>query len=171
MMLVTTLIVVPIHFMVDGERKLLLEPSAWRIGGFAVQIASLLALSRIVGGRLLPRRDAWYLAVPLILMSVFNATMARGVSGPWAWQFAAFQVPAAVLLAAVWGLKLRAWEPSAPANREFGNLLLGLLGFALVTSLIRTGGYALGLAPALHADEPALDHGRCPHVVDQGGRA
>ena len=58
-MLVTTLIVVPIHFMVDGELKLLLEPSAWRIGGFAVQIACLLALSRVVGGRLLPRRDAW----------------------------------------------------------------------------------------------------------------
>ena len=149
MMLVTTLIVVPIHFMLAGELRLVLEPSALRLVGFSIQVAALLALSRAVGGMLVPGKDAWYLTVPLILMSVFNATMARRVAGPWEWQFAAFQVPALVFLGAVLGLKLRNWEPSAPANRWFGNLLLGLLGFALVTSLIRTGVYALEVPPAL----------------------
>src|SRR5271157_169175 len=151
MMLVTTLIVVPIHFMVAGELRLVLEPSAWRLGGFAIQVVALLALSRTVSGMLVPGRDAWYLTVPLILMSVFNATMARHVAGPWEWQFAAFQAPALVFLGAVLGLRLRNWEPSDLANRWFGNLLLGLLGFALVTSLVRTGVYALEIPPSLHA--------------------
>src|SRR5208283_2760384 len=151
MMLVTTLIVVPIHFMLAGELRLVLEPSALRLGGFAIQVLALLALSRTVGGMLVPGKDAWYLTVPLILMSVFNATMARRVSGPWEWQFAAFQAPALVFLGAVLGLRLRNWEPSDLANRWFGNLLLGLLGFALVTSLIRTGVYALKIPPSLHA--------------------
>ena len=51
-------------------------------GGFAIQVTALLALSRTVGGMLVPGKDAWYLAVPLILISVFNATMARRVAGP-----------------------------------------------------------------------------------------
>ena len=151
MMLVTTLIVVPIHFMLAGELRLVLEPSAWRLGGFTIQIVALLALARTVGGMLVPGKDAWYLTVPLILMSVFNATMARHVAGPWEWQFAAFQAPALVFLCAVLGLRLRNWEPSDLANRWFGNLLLGLLGFALVTSLVRTGVYALEIPPSLHA--------------------
>jgi hypothetical protein len=117
MMLVTTLIVVPIHFMLAGELRLVLEPSALRLGGFAIQVVALLALSRTVGGMLVPGKDAWFLTVPLILMSVFNATMARRVSGPWEWQFAAFQAPALVFLSAVLGLRLRNWEPSDLANR------------------------------------------------------
>ena len=151
MMLVTTLIVVPIHFMLAGELRLVLEPSAWRLCGFAIQVMALLALSRTVGGMLVPGKDAWYLTVPLILMSVINATMARHVAGPWEWQFAAFQAPELVFLCAVLGLRLRNWEPSDLANRWFGNLLLGLLGFALVTSLVRTGVYALEIPPSLHA--------------------
>ena len=151
MMLVTTLIVVPIHFMLAGELRLVLEPSALQIGRLCHSGLALLALSRIVGGMLVPANDAWYLTVPLILMSVFNATMARRVAGPWEWQFAAFQAPALVFLCAVLGLRFRNWEPSALANRWFGNLLLGLLGFALVTSLVRTGVYALEIPTALHA--------------------
>ena len=102
MMLVTTLIVVPIHFMLAGELRLVLEPSALRLGGFAIQVAALLGLSVAVAGMLVPRKDSWYLAVPLILMSVFNATMARHVAGPWEWQFAAFQRPP-------WCLSVRCW--------------------------------------------------------------
>ena len=67
MMLVTTLIVVPIHFMLAGELRLVLEPSALRLVGFAIQVVVLLALSRTVGGMLVPGKDAWYLTVPLIL--------------------------------------------------------------------------------------------------------
>ncbi len=101
-------------------------------------------------------RDAWLLTLPLIVISVFNATMARGVAGPWAWQFAAFQTPAIAFLAAVWGLRFRTGESAAGANRQFGNLFLGVLGFALVTSLIRTGAYALELVPTLYGVPLAL---------------
>ena len=163
MMLVTTLIVVPIHFMLAGELRLVLEPSALRLVGFAIQVVVLLALSRTVGGMLVPGKDAWFLTVPLILMSVFNATMARRVSGPWEWQFAAFQAPALVFLGTILGLRLRNWEPSDLANRWFGNLLLGLLGFALVTSLIRTGVYALEIPPSLHAVPVMLIALGCVH--------
>ena len=102
MMLVTTLIVVPIHFMLAGELRLVLEPSALRLGGFAIQAAALLGLSVVVAGMLVPRKDSWYLAVPLILMSMFNAMMARHVTGPWEWQFAAFQCPP-------WCFSVRSW--------------------------------------------------------------
>jgi tetratricopeptide (TPR) repeat protein len=150
MMLVTTLIVVPIHFILAGELGLVLEPSPFRLAGFAIQIGALLALSRVVSGQLVSARDSWMLTVPLIVMSVFNATMARGVVGPWGWQFAAFQTPALVFLAAVWGLKTRHPDPAAETNRQFGILFLGVLGFALVTSVIRTGTYALELLPTLY---------------------
>ena len=56
-----------------------------------------------------------------------------------------------MFVGSVLGLKLRNWEPSPVANRWFGNLLLGLLGFALATSLIRTGVYALEIPAALYA--------------------
>ena len=46
MMLITTLIVVPIHFMLAGELRLVLEPSSLRLVGFAIQVAALLVLSR-----------------------------------------------------------------------------------------------------------------------------
>jgi tetratricopeptide (TPR) repeat protein len=163
MMLVTTLIVVPIHFILAGELKLVLEPSPLRLFGFTVQIAALLALARIVSGQLVPARDSWRLTVPLIVMSVFNATMARGVAGPWGWQFAAFQTPAVVFLAAVWGLRTRSTESSAEASRQFGNLFLGVLSFALVTSVIRTGAYALELLPTFYGVPLILTALACVH--------
>ncbi|MGC8639119.1 MAG: hypothetical protein ACP5XB_04490 [Isosphaeraceae bacterium] len=163
MMLVATLIVVPIHFILAGELKLVLEPSPLRLAGFAVQVAALLTLSRLVSGKIVAARDAWMLTLPLIVMSVFNATMARGVAGPWAWQFAAFQTPAIVFLAAVWGLRTRTAEQSAEANRRFGDLFLGVLCFALVASVIRTGAYALELLPTLYAVPVILTAVACVH--------
>ena len=173
MMLITTLIVVPIHFMLAGELRLVLDPSLWRLGGFAMQVAALFALSVGVAGMLLSRSDRWYLAVPLILMSVFNATMARKVAGPWEWQFAAFQAPALVFVGSVLGLRFPTRAPSAAANRWFGNLLLGLLGFALITSLIRTGAYALEIPTALYAVPVMWIALGCVHGahVDLGVRA
>ena len=62
-----------------------------------------------------------------------------------------------------WDSRLRNWEPSDLANRWFGNLLLGLLGFALVTSLIRTGVYSLEIPPSLHAVPVMLIALGCVH--------
>lgn len=163
MMLVTTLIVVPIHFMLVGELRIVLEPTPLRLAGFAVLTGSLVVVSRVISGMLVPSRDAWFLTVPLLLMSVFNATLARGVEGPWARQFAAFQAPAIVAMAAVWALRWRNWEPSAERNREFSALFLGLLGFALVTGVIRTGVYALGLPATLFAVPVMLAAISCVH--------
>ena len=62
MMLVTTLIVVPIHFMLAGELRLVVEPSPLRLAGFAVQIA-VAAGSRETRQRSCScrREDAWLL--------------------------------------------------------------------------------------------------------------
>ena len=103
-----------------------------RLAGFAVLTATLVVVSRLVSGMLLPRKDAWFLTVPLLLMSVSSARSRGGASGSWAGQFAAFQMPAIVIVAAVRALKARKWEPSAERNRAFGDLFLGLLGFAFV---------------------------------------
>jgi hypothetical protein len=70
---------------------------------------------------------------------------------PWGWQFAAFQAPAVVFLGAVWALGARRWGTSIEAHRQFATMVLGLLGFAFLACLIRTGGYALRLGPALYA--------------------
>ena len=70
-------------------------------------------------------------------------------------------MPALVFFGSVLGLKLRNWETSREANRRFGNLLLGLLGFALVTSLIRNGRLRArdpggSVRGADHVDRPGL---------------
>ena len=46
---------------------------------------------------------------------------------PWGWQFAAFQAPAVVFLAAAWGLGRLRWGESDESHRKFTILSLGLL--------------------------------------------
>jgi tetratricopeptide (TPR) repeat protein len=52
MMLITTLIVVPIHFMLAGELKLLLQPPSLRLAFLGALLAVLVAMVRWVSGRL-----------------------------------------------------------------------------------------------------------------------
>ncbi|HZW33100.1 MAG TPA: hypothetical protein VFF52_20455, partial [Isosphaeraceae bacterium] len=151
MMLVTTLIVVPIHFMLAGELKLVMEPSASRLVVMAIDGLALLGLVRGVSGMLVPRAEARFLTVSLLLLSAGSAITARGAPTAWGWQFAAFQAPAVVFLGTVWALGVRRWGGSDEAHRQFATLVLGLLGFAFLACLIRTGVYALRLAPALYA--------------------
>ena len=49
------------------------------------------------------------------------------------------------------GTGARKWGKTSDEHRNFVYLTLGLLGFALVACLVRTGGYALRLEPALYA--------------------
>jgi tetratricopeptide (TPR) repeat protein len=150
MMLVTTLIVVPIHFMLAGELKLLMEPSATQLAVAAVDGLALVALVRMVSGMLVPRAEARFLTVALLLMSVGSAATAPGAPVPWGWQFAAFQAPAVVFLGAVWAVGARRWGASREEHRQFATLVLGLLGFAGLACLIRIGVHVLNLEPAYY---------------------
>ncbi len=151
MMLITTLAVVPIHFMLAGELKLLADASFWNLGVLLLDGLGLWVLAGGVSRLLLPRAQARFLAAALLFLSAGSALAGRGSPLPWGWQFAAFQVPALVFLGAVWALGARSWGGAPEEKRQFAYLVWGLLGFALLACLIRTGVYALGLEPALYA--------------------
>jgi hypothetical protein len=46
MMLIATLIVVPIHFMLIGEMKLLHQPSAFRLAFLVIEAVALIGMVR-----------------------------------------------------------------------------------------------------------------------------
>ena len=62
-----------------------------------------------------------------------------------------YAAPGVVFLGAVWALGARRWGASSAEHRRFASLVLGLLGFAFLACLIRTGVYALRLESALYA--------------------
>ena len=78
MMLVATLIVVPIHFMLVGEMKLLHDPSALHVAFLAIEGAVLVAMVRWVSGMLAPATNARFLTASLLLLSVGSAATTRG---------------------------------------------------------------------------------------------
>jgi tetratricopeptide (TPR) repeat protein len=151
MLLIATLIVVPIHFMLAGELKLLLEPSAFSLIVLAGDALVLLVLVRGVSGMLAPRPGARFLTATLLLLSIGSAATASGTAVAWNWQFAAFQAPALIFLSAVWAVGIRRWGSSDEEHRDFAYMIIGLLGFALVACVVRTGAYALRLDPQLYA--------------------
>ena len=104
MMLVATLIVVPIHFMLAGEMRLLNQVTPLRVGALATYGLVLVALVRIISGMLAPRPGARLLTAALLLLSVGSAATARGSPTSWGLQFASFQLSPLVLLASVWAL-------------------------------------------------------------------
>ena len=105
---------------------------------------------RWVSGMLAPAAGARFLTAALLLLSVGSATTARGSPLAWELQFASFQLSPLVFLAAVWALGARRWGDTSNEHREFVYMMLGLLGFALVACLVRTGAYALRLDAALY---------------------
>jgi len=151
MMLITTLIVVPIHFMLAGELRLLLQPPSPRHLFLAVDALALVGMVRWVSGMLAPRSGARFLTIALLLLSVGSAATTRGSPIAWSLQFASFQLSPLVFLVSIWALGARRWGSSSQGHLDFAYLMLGLLGFALVSCLFRTGGYALRLEPSLYA--------------------
>jgi hypothetical protein len=150
MMLAATLIVVPIHFMLAGEMKLLHQQSAWRLAFLSFEGITLIAMVRWVSGMLAPVAGARFLTAALLLLSVGSAATARGSPTAWEVQFASFQLSPLVFLVAVWVLGARRWEETSEGHRGYVYMVLGLLGFALMACLIRTGGYALRLEAPLY---------------------
>ena len=163
MMLVTTLIVVPIHFMLAGELKLLMEPSPMQWVVAAIDGLALLALVRIVSGMLVPRDEARFLTVALLMISVGSAVTSPGATVPWGLQFAAFQAPAFVFLGSVWAVGARRWGASREEHRQFATLVLGLLGLAGLACVIRIGVHVLDLEPAFYAVPVSLAAISCVH--------
>ena len=165
MMLVATLIVVPIHFMLAGEMKLLHQPSAFRLAFLVIEGVALVGMVRWVSGMLAPPAGARFLTAALLLLSIGSATTARGSPLAWELQFASFQLSPMVFLAAVWALGARRWGDTSKEHLDFVYMMLGLLGFALVACLVRTGAYALRLDAPLYGLPVMLVAISCVHTA------
>ena len=165
MMLVATLIVVPIHFMLIGEMKLLHNPSAFRLAFLVVEGFALVGMVRWVSGMLAPPAGARFLTASLLLLSVGSAATARSSPLAWEVQFASFQLSPVVFLGAVWALGARRWGETNDEHRDFVTMMLGLLGFALAACLVRTGGYALRLDAPLYGLPVMLVAISCVHTA------
>ena len=83
----------------------------------------------------------------------------------WELQFASFQLSPMVFLAAVWALGARRWGETSKEHRDFVYMMLGLLGFALVACLVRTGAYALRLDAPLYGLPVMLVAIACVHTA------
>jgi len=165
MMLIATLIVVPIHFMLAGEMRLLLKPPSPRHVFLAIDALALIAMVRWVSGMLARRSGARFLTIALVLLSIGSAATTRGSSIAWSLQFASFQLSPLVFLASVWILGARRWGASNEEHLDFAYMMLGLLGFALVSCLFRTGAYAMRLETSLYALPLMLGAISCVHAA------
>ena len=105
-MLVATLIVVPIHFMLVGEMKLIRDPSALNVAFLAMEGAALIAMVRWVSGMLAPAANARFLTASLLLLSLGTAATTRGSPTTSAMQLASFELSPLVFLGRCgpWGL-------------------------------------------------------------------
>ena len=83
----------------------------------------------------------------------------------WELQFASFQLSPLVFLGAVWALGARRWGDTSEEHRDFVYMMLGLLGFALVACLVRTGVYALRLEAPLYGLPVMLVAIACVHTA------
>ena len=108
---------------------------------------------------------ARFLTASLLLLSVGSATTARGSPMAWEVQFASFQLSPLVFLGAVWALGARRWGETSKEHRDFVYMMLGLLGFALVACLVRTGAYALRLDAPLYGLPVMLVAISCVHTA------
>ncbi|MFO0907289.1 MAG: hypothetical protein U0794_02825 [Isosphaeraceae bacterium] len=150
-MLLTTLVLVPANFMLAGEMKLAGSPSPFELAILGVDSLLLFLLVRAVGWALGVSRSAWILSSWLFGLCVFNAAVAPGSPWPWSWQFATFLAPGIVYLGSVSWLNRRYVPDEHLDPLETTYAGLGLLSFAYLTGIIRTGGFILHLPPYLYA--------------------
>ncbi|MDR3637438.1 MAG: tetratricopeptide repeat protein [Isosphaeraceae bacterium] len=169
MMLLATLIVVPANFMLVGQIRLLLEPTAFGLAVALLDAAALFALMRVVTATLGLGRGGLFLAVALFALSAVNAVTARGT--PFVWGFAGLLVPAWGYVAAVSWLNTRYRAETADQEREFTYVALILLSLAFLSGAIRTGVYVLRpVAPCLFAVPVMLLAMACVHTAHHLGR-
>ena len=151
-MLATSLFVVPINFMLLGELGLLANSSMVEAGLVAVDAALLLALARGVVGALGFSSSGMFTAA-FFGLAAFNAGASRGM--PFEAGFSVFLTPCAVFLGAVsWlnsRLKPRSQSDAEPLGLDHAYLEFGLLAFAFLSGVLRTGGAVLQLGPTLYA--------------------
>lgn len=164
MMLLTSLIVVPANFMLVGQIRLLLQPTAFGLAVALLDAAALFALMRVVTATLGLRRGGLFLTLALFALSAFNALTSRGT--PFPWGFASLVVPAGLYLAAVVWLNTRYQAETAEEQRDFAHFALALLTFALLSGVVRTGVSVLRpVAPCLFAVPAMLLAIACVHTA------
>jgi hypothetical protein len=147
-MLATSLFVIPINFMLVGELGLLVGPSMVETGVVALDAALLLALARWVVGAL-GLSSAGMFTAAFFGLAAFNAGASRGM--PSEAGLAVFLVPCVVFLGGVAWLNRRVGPKTDISNSEQAYLGFGLLAFAFLSGVLRTGGLVLHLVPSLYA--------------------
>lgn len=147
-MLATSLVVVPIDLMLLGELGLVRGGLAFDVGLAAVDLALLLALARWVVGAL-GIGPAGRFSAAFFALAAFNAGASPGM--PAGAGLAVFVLPGVVFLGAVAWLGRRVvvkgW--SGPAGLAY--LEFGLLAFAFLSGVARTGAAVLHLASPFYA--------------------
>ena len=131
----------------------------------AIEGAVLVAMVRWVSGMLAPAANARFLTAALLLLSLGTAATTRGSPTASGLQLASFELSPLVFLGAVWTLGARRWGATSEQHRDFVYMALGLLGFALIACLARTGGYALRLDAALYGLPAMLIAVSCVHAA------
>jgi tetratricopeptide (TPR) repeat protein len=151
-MLATCLIVIPINLMLAGELKLLANPSSFEVGLVVVDAFLLFMLARAVVSALGFPSGATFTSA-FFAMAIFNVGASRGM--PFAVGFPVFLIPAAIFLGAVAWLnaqvRLKPGSVGEPLRLDLAYLEFGLLAFAFLSGVIRTGAVVLQLGPALYA--------------------
>jgi hypothetical protein len=147
-MLATSLFVVPINFMLVGELGLLTGSSMVEAVVVALDAALLLALARWVVGALGISSSGLFTAA-FFGLAAFNAGASRGM--PSEAGMAVFLAPGVVFLGGVAWLNRRIGVKADATSAEQAYLGFGLLAFAFLSGMLRTGGLVLHLVPTLYA--------------------
>jgi hypothetical protein len=148
-MLATSLIVVPINFLLLGELQLLAGSSTFELGLVAVDAALLLVLARGVVGALGLPSGGLFTAI-FFGLAAFNAGATRGMSTEAG--LVVFLAPCVIFLGGVAWINQRVGiKEGDPGRADHAYLGFGLLAFAFLAGVLRTGGLVLHLVPALYA--------------------
>ena len=151
-MLATSLFVVPINLMLLGGLHVLAAPSTMEVGLVALDAALLLALTRWVVGRLGLGSPEEFTA-SYFGLAAFNAGASAGM--PFGPGFAVFLAPCVLFLGSVSRLNRRVGVEGLSPRPGEAYLESGLLGFAFLSGVARTGAAVLHLNAPLYAI-PAL---------------
>ena len=152
MMLAASLIVIPINLMLLGELRLMADPSGWEVGLVGLDAALLFLLARaIVSAPGFPSGGTFTAA--FFGLAAFDAGAYRGMSAGAG--LVVFLAPGAIFLGAVaWlvsRLKPRGGADEGLLRLDHAYLEFGLLAFAYLSGVLRTGAAVLQLAPSLYA--------------------
>jgi hypothetical protein len=152
--LLTTLIVVPINFSLAGELRMLTEPSLSRLLVLALVTIVLCGASTVIARALAPQ-SRMLLPLTFFVLSALNAIVSPGINPGThevgGWGLAALLAPGFLYLGAVFRENRRYRSSAVPGGADARFLSLGVLTYAFLFGVLRSGHFVLHLLPTLYA--------------------